>query len=207
MSKITKRIFKSIIISSVISLINTDVKAKDALMMGFDKNEDNNDKIDRIKKSLLKNVIKISPSGRISSVNGHRSHSSHRSHYSGSSGYHRSHISHTSHTSSSHSSHYSSSHSSHYSSSSITPSSSNRTSNTPRTSSIYTNPAPKTPADYSLGDRTIKVGTYGADVRRLATFLIDSYYIKESSISQKSGYPIFDANMSNAIKHFQKDAG
>ena len=189
MSKITKRIFKSLLISSVLSLLNTDVKAKEALIKELDMNEDENDKIDKIKNTILKNVIKISPSGRMTAVNGHRSHSSHRSHYSGSGGGHMSHISHTSSSHSSHSSHYSSS----TTTKPITP--------------VYTPPAPKTPADYSLGDRTIKVGTFGHDVDILSDYLVDNYYLKKSAITKKSGYPLFDASMSNAIKHFQKDAG
>lgn len=72
---------------------------------------------------------------------------------------------------------------------------------------MYSAPKAKTPADYSLGDRTIKAGIYGADVQSLAKLLLSKYYIKATQIKTKSGYALYDANMIAAIKHFQKDAG
>ena len=72
---------------------------------------------------------------------------------------------------------------------------------------MYSAPKAKTPADYSLGDRTIKAGIYGADVKALSDLLVSKYYLKKNLIKTKSGYPLYDDNMAAAIKHFQKDAG
>jgi len=72
---------------------------------------------------------------------------------------------------------------------------------------LYSAPKAKTPADYSLGDRTIKTGTYGSDVKVLSDLLVSKHYLKKSQVKTKSGYPLYDANMVAAIKHFQKDAG
>ncbi|MBQ8453226.1 MAG: peptidoglycan-binding protein [Prevotella sp.] len=195
MSKITKKILKSILLSSVMSLMHMEAKAQDPFLPSFEPEDDDSDQVGEIKHRIYKNVVKISPSGRMSMVNGHRSHSSHRSHYSGGGGH------------SSHSSHYSSSHTSHYSSSSSSrSSSSNSSSGSSRVSGFYSAPT-KTAADYSLGDRTIKSGIYGADVNKLAELLVSKYYLKRNSVTKKSGYTLYDTNMSTAIKHFQRDAG
>ena len=195
MSKITKKILKSILLSSVMSLMHMEAKAQDPFLPSFEPEDDDSDHVGEIKYRIYKNVVKISPSGRMSMVNGHRSHSSHRSHYSGGGGH------------SSHSSHYSSSHTSHYSSSSSSrSSSSNSSSGSSRVSGFYSAPT-KTAADYSLGDRTIKSGIYGADVNKLAELLVSKYYLKRNSVTKKSGYTLYDTNMSTAIKHFQRDAG
>lgn len=185
MSKITKKILKSILISSVLSLMHTEAKAQDSFSLSFEPNDDDSNQIGEIKRRIYKNVVKVSPTGRMSMVDGHRSHSSHRSHYSSRGGH------------SSHSSHYSSSHTSHYSSSS---------SSSSRISGLYTAPT-KTAADYSFGERTIKSGIYGADVNQLAELLVSKYYLKKNSITKKSGFTLYDTNMSAAIKHFQRDAG
>ena len=192
MSKITKKILKSILLSSVMSLMHTEAKAQTPFLPSFEPEDDESDQVGEIKHRIYKNVVKISPTGRMSMVNGHRSHSSHRSHYSGGGGH------------SSHSSHYSSSHTSHYSSSSSSRSSSSSSSS--RINGLYSAPT-KTAADYSLGDRTIKSGIYGADVNKLAELLVSKYYLKRNSVTKKSGYTLYDANMSAAIKHFQRDAG
>ena len=190
MKKIAKKIVRSILLTSMLSLIHSETKAHNPFLPNFDFDEDDSDQVGEVKRKIYRNVVKISPSGRISMVDGHRSHSSHRSHYSSRGGH------------SSHSSHYSSSHTSHYSSSN---SSSSRSSGT--VSGFYSAPTVKTPADYSLGDRTIKAGIYGADVNKLAELLVAKYYLKGSSVTKKSGYTLYDANMSAAVKHFQRDAG
>lgn len=192
MNKITKKIVKSILLTSVLSLIQTHSKAQNGFVPQVETADDDIDQIGEIKHKILKNVVKVSHTGRMSMVSdhySHRSHSSHRSHYSGSSGH------------SSHSSHYSSSHTSHYSSSS-----SHKTT-IPTTSGLYSTPKAKTPADYSLGDRAIKSGVYGADVNKLANLLVAKYYLKKSNIIKKSNYALYDANMATAVKHFQQDAG
>lgn len=198
MSKIAKKIIKSILFSSVLSLVHTNARAQNSFLPQFDVDEDENDQISEIKHKVLKNVVKINPTGRMSMVSehySHRSHSSHRSHYSGSGGH------------SSHSSHYSSSHTSHYSSSSSRSSSTRGSSKSSRTQGLYSVPTAKTPADYSLGERTIKPGNYGADVNSLVELLVSKFYLKKSKVSKKSGYSLYDASIVAAIKHFQRDAG
>lgn len=188
MSRITKKILKSILLSSVMSLMHTEAKAQNPFLPSLEPEDDDSDQVGEIKHRIYKNVVKISPTGRMSMVDGHRSHSSHRSHYSSRGGH------------SSHSSHYSSSHTSHYSSTSSSSGSSS-------VSGLYSAPTVKTPADYSFGDRTIKSGIYGADVNKLAELLVSKYYLKRNSVTKKSGYTLYDTNMSAAIKHFQRDAG
>lgn len=105
---------------------------------------------------------------------------------------HRSHSSHRSHRS--HSSHRSGS--SHYSHSSSSYSGGTTTYTTPK----------KTPATYSIGDRTLKQGLHGADVNQLVPYLVSNFYIKESTLKKNGEYYIYDSNVVEAIKHFQKDA-
>lgn len=192
MKKIAKKLFKSILLGSVFSLIHSDAKAQNPFLPELDSNEDDSDQLGEIKHRIIRNVVKISPTGRMSMIDGHRSHSSHRSHYSSRGGH------------SSHSSHYSSSHTSHYSSSSRTTSSGSSSSS--RASGLYSTPKAKTPADYSLGDRTLKSGIYGADVDRLAELLVSKFYLKKNSVTKKSGYTLYNANISASVKHFQTDA-
>ncbi len=201
MSKITKKIIKSLLLTSVLSLVQTNMKAQNPLLPQFEPEDDDSDQMGEIKRKVLKNVVKVNPSGRMSMVDGHyshKSHSSHKSHYSGSGG-HSSHSSHSSHYSSSHSSHYSSS-SSHYSSTVSGLYSTPSTTTTPKI-------VAKTPATYSLGDRTIKIGIYGADVDKLVNLLVSNYYLKKASFSKMSNYTLYDAKIVSAVKHFQNDAG
>ena len=74
-------------------------------------------------------------------------------------------------------------------------------------SGLYSAPKAKTAADYSLGERTIKSGIYGSDVKALSDLLVSKHYLKKNQIKTKSGYPLYDATMAAAIKHFQNDAG
>lgn len=105
---------------------------------------------------------------------------------------HRSHSSHRS----SRGGHYSHSSSSHYSHSSSSYSS----------GSTYTAPK-KTAGDYTLGDRTLTSGLHGSDVDQLVPYLVRYYYLKDGVATKKGGYYVYDTNVVNAIKHFQKDAG
>lgn len=189
MNKIAKKIFKSLLLSSFVSLVHNNAKADDAIMPGLDFNPNNDDEVSKVKNHITKNVIKISPTGRMYEVKEHRSHSSHRSHTSSRSG-------HSSHYSSTH---YSSSHSSHYSSTTSGSTTSGRV------SSAYT--APKTPGDYSIGDRTIKQGTYGADVDKLVELLIKKFFLKPGQYKKKSGYYIYDATIAAAVRNLQRQAG
>ena len=109
----------------------------------------------------------------------HRSHSSHRSHYS-------------SHNSG-HLSHYS-----HYSSSTGN-SNSNSNSSTPS----YSPPKTYTPTThYSLGDRIIKYGSVGDDVKQLKTKLNSKGYLKYYSGLSSGTY---DSSTRSAVKKFQAD--
>lgn len=206
MNKITKKLMKSLLVTSALSLLHsTTVNAQELKHGSLDdiNNGDNEDEIQSLKRKIIKNVVKVSPSGRMMMVNdhySHSSHSSHSSHYSGSGGG-GGHYSH-----SSHSSHYSSSGGSYgggYSSGGSYSSSSSE--------DTYVAPKPKpkvkTAADYTLGDRTIKSGTYGADVNTLAELLVNNLYIKRNALSRKAGYYVCNAAMLAAIKHFQRDAG
>ena len=195
MNKTAKKIFKSLLLTSLLSVITTGSKAKNSLLPEAEFDDNDTDKINELKSKVIKNVIKINRSGEAVPVNSHRSHSSHsshRSHYSSSGGH------------SSHSSHYSSSHASHYSSSSSGSSSSKSTSST--ANGLYSAPKTKTPADYSLGDRSSSNGTFGQDVTLLADLLVEKYYLRKDKVSKKSGYAQYNADMSQAVKHFQRDA-
>jgi len=217
MNKITKKLLKSLLVTSALSLLHSNAVAQNIKQGPLDdlSDDDNQqDEISSLKRKVIKNVVKVSPTGRMSMVNdhySHSSHSSHSSHYSGSYGG-GGHYSHSSH--SSHSSHYSGygggggySRSSgggyESSSSSYTPSGgSSRSYSTPKPK-----PKIKTAADYTLGDRTIKSGTYGADVNTLAELLISNLYVRRSALSSKGGYYVCGPAMISAIKHFQRDAG
>ncbi|MCR4560070.1 MAG: peptidoglycan-binding protein [Bacteroidales bacterium] len=183
MNKTAKNIFKSLLLSSLMSLVHTNAKAdKTANLPDLGFNPDDGDEVQKVKDLLTRNVIKVSPTGRIYEVKGHRSHQSHRSHTSSRGG---------------HSSHYSSS---HYSSTSSGTSSN-------RINAAYSAPKTKTPADYSFGDRTIKNGVYGADVDFLIDLLVKKNYFKQSQCKKKSGYAVYDPTVAVAVKHFQRDAG
>lgn len=213
MNKITKKLMKSLLVTSALSLLHSTAANAQELKHGsLDdlNNGDNEDEIQSLKRKIIKNVVKVSPSGRMTMVNdhySHSSHSSHSSHYSGSGG--GGHYSHSSHQS--HSSHYSSSGGSYgggggYSSGGGYSGSSSSSSGSTSTF-VSSKPKAKTAADYSLGDRTIKSGTYGADVNTLADLLVNNLYIKRSSLTKKGGYYVCNAAMLAAIKHFQRDAG
>lgn len=202
MNKIAKNIFKTLLVSSFMSLVKTNATADNPKMPALDFNPDNDEELSAAKQRITHNVIKISPSGRADEVKMHRSHSSHSSHRSSSSGHYSS-----SHYSSTHysSTHYSSSHysSASSSSSSSTPSSSSSSSSSSKTSSAYSTPS--SPGSYALGDRTINIGTYGSDVDALVDLLVKKRYLTESKLTKKSGFYIYNFEIVSAVKHFQKD--
>lgn len=211
MNKITKKLLKSLFVASALSLLHsTATNAQETKHGNLDDlmNGDNEDEVSSLKRKIIKKVVKVSPTGRLSMVNdhySHSSHSSHSSHYSGSSG--GGHYSH-----SSHSSLYSSSGGGGYRSSGSTYRSSGSSyggSYGGGSTSTYVAPKPKkkNPADYSLGDRTIKAGIYGADVSALASLLVSNLYVKRSALTKKGGYYVYNTAMANAVKHFQRDAG
>ena len=186
----SKKIIKTLLLSATVALFHGTAKAdvKKSFSLDLDLGLPNGGASPEVSKGqqpIVKNVYKIMRNGDAKLIAGHRSHSSHRSHRSSRGG-------HYSHSSSS-SRHYS------HSSSSSSYGSGSR-------SSVYTPPA-KTAGDYSLGDRTLSTGIHGSDVDQLVTYLVRYYYIKEGVVSKKSGYYVYDSNVVNAVKHFQKDAG
>lgn len=199
---------KSLLVTSALSLLHSTAAGAQELKHGsLDdlNNGDNEDEIQSLKRKIIKNVVKVSPTGRMSMVSdhySHSSHSSHSSHYSGSGGG-GGHYSH-----SSHSSHYSSS-GGYYGGGGGYSSGGGSYSSGGGSTSTYVapKPKPKTAADYSLGDRTIKSGTYGADVNTLANLLVNNLYLRRSALTKKGGYYVCNAAMIAAIKHFQRDAG
>lgn len=194
----SKKIIRTLLLSATVALLHGSAKAdsKKTLSLDLDLGLGNGNASTEVSKSpqpIVKNLYKILRSGDVKLIAGHRSHSSHRSSRSG----HYSHSSSSSHRS--HSSHRSSGGGSHYSHSSSTYGSGSR-------SSVYT-PPPKTAGDYSLGDRTLSTGINGSDVDQLVPYLVRYYYLKDGIVSKKGGYHVYDSNVVNAVKHFQKDAG
>lgn len=192
----SKKIIKTLLLSATVALFHGAVKAdaKKSLSLDLDLGLPNGGASPEVSKGqqpIVRNVYKIMKNGNAKLIAGHRSHSSHRS----SRGGHYSHSSSSSHRS--HSSHRSSSGSSHYS-----PSSSSYRSS----SSVHTAPV-KTAGDYTLGDRILSSGIHGSDVDQLVLYLVRYYYLKNGMVTKKGGYYVYDSDVVNAVKHFQKDAG
>ncbi len=70
---------------------------------------------------------------------------------------------------------------------------------------MYSTPK-KTFETYSLGDRTLKKGLYGADVDVLVRKLINYQYLRSDGLKRQSGYYLFDNQVEQAVKYFQEDA-
>ena len=64
----------------------------------------------------------------------------------------------------------------------------------------------KTFKTYTLGDRTLKKGLYGADVDELVRKLINYQYLRSDGLKRQSGYYLFDNQVEQAVKYFQEDA-
>lgn len=204
MNRTSKKIIKSLLLTAALSVLHTKAEAVTPNVSSIDGSEGNKDngEIELLKQRVFKNILKMSPSGKIYQVDSHRSHSSHRSHRSSSSG-------HNSHYSSSHTSHYSSS---HYSSSSVTGSHSSTSSSSSKSSSssvssgFYSSPTAKTYSTYVLGDRGLNVGLYGKDVDELVARLKSYYYLSADYSNKENGFYKYDAKVKEAVKHFQRDA-
>ncbi len=213
MNKVTKKIIRSLLLSSALLLVNTNAKSQNQFLPEYDSDEDDTNEVGEIKRKIFNKVIKISPKGRMTMVDSHRSHSSHRSHYSGGGGH------------SSHSSHYSSSHTSHYSSSSRTSRPSTTSTPTPKpkktttsptssrsstttspsqTSGFYSAPATKSPYESSLGERSISKGLYGMDIDELVRLLTAAGFPPDSTkLEHQSSYLVFNDEIAMAVKMFQ----
>lgn len=184
----SRKIIKTLLLSATVALFHGAAKAdaKKSLSLDLDLGRPNggtSPEVSKGQQSLVKNIYRIMRNGDAKLIAGHRSHSSHRSHRSSRGG-------HYSHSSSS-SRHYSHSSSSYGSG---------------RSSSVYTPPV-KTAGDYTLGDRTLSSGIHGSDVDQLVPYLVRYYYLKDGVVTKKAGYYVYDTNVVNAVKHFQKDAG
>ncbi len=182
--------------TAILSLFHSNAEAsiKENESIDFLNDKDFESSIDKMRMPIHKNVAKLTSNGEIRYIAGHRSHRSHSSHRSGGGG--GGHYSHASHMSSygggsSHSSHSSSTY---------------RSNSGSRYSSVSSTPK-KTIATYSLGDRVLTSGSYGADVSELSNLLIKKKYIRASWLKQKSGYTLYDPTIVSAVKRFQKDAG
>lgn len=85
---------------------------------------------------------------------------------------------------------------SHYSSSTTT-----------TTRSTYV-PTTTSPADYTLGSRSLTLNVYGADVKALVELLIKHhYFMKEATQTNYLGYIVYDKQVQDAVRSFQSDAG
>lgn len=177
MSKIRKNILRSILLTSVLSLIGSNADASPIEANTSNDNNDDQDILNKLKNKVQKNVLKMGNNGDVKLIAAHRSHRSHSSHRSSSSGGYRSSGSSYRSSSSSSSSFYSK----------------------PAT------PA-KTIATYQLGDRTLKEGIYGNDVTSLVNLLVTKKYLHQDRVTKRSGYAVYDANVKNAIIRFQNDA-
>jgi len=183
----SKKLIKTILLSATVALFHGSAKAdaKKNLSLDLDLgvgNGGSSPEVSKGKNPIIKNVYQIMRNGDAKLIAAHRSHSSHRSHRSSRGG-------HYSHSSSSHYSHSSSSYGSGSS------------------SSTTTTPRKKTAGEYSMGDRTLKSGVHGSDVDQLVSYLVRFCYLKDGVATKKSGYYLYDTNVVNAVKHFQKDAG
>jgi len=178
MKKSSKKILKSILLSSVFSLFGTNSNAAQVVTVAEGESDSFNEKdiLSSLGNKIQKNVLKMGHNGEVKLIAGHRSH--------------RSHSSHRSHRSSS---------SGSYSSGSSYRSSSG---------SSYSQPvAPaKTPATYQLGDRTLKEGVYGNDVTALVNLLVSKNYLRKDKVTMRSGYAVYDSGVKAAVIRFQNDA-
>lgn len=65
MSKIVKKIFKSLLLTSALSIVHNQAKAQNPYIPEFDNGNDKSDEIGALKRKIMKNVVKVSQSGRM----------------------------------------------------------------------------------------------------------------------------------------------
>ena len=224
MKKTQRSILKGLLLSAIATMFNSTAYAEDNYAVTNNLKEDDANELKSSSRRIYKNVLKVSPSGKLIGVNTHRSHSSHSSHRSGS--YTRSHSSHTSHTShSSSSTNYGTTNrtrstntpavstgststrttSRPHKSETRSSSNSTKSSNRGAISGIYSTSALDI-TTINLGDRMLTKDLYGNDVKMLIALLVEKLYIRESWVSYKNNYPVYDTQVEDAVKHFQKDA-
>lgn len=194
MNSTSIKIIKSVFLSAVLSLVHSNAKASNEESSIVDLTYEKDNKSLISKQHIFKNILKIGTAGKVSFVRNHRSHCSH------------------------------SSHGSHYSSSSNTiisdfsdrsnQSIANRgsdnavsqdsTTQKPATSSWQNRS--KTPATYSLGDRSLFLNLYGKDVDELVTFLITNKFLSQDHSNKKNGYCLYDQEVKSAVELFQRQA-
>lgn len=207
MKRPSRKILKTLLFSAAMSMIHSNAKADEPIASlplspgdigdGYRFSE-----FDNLKKKVIKNVYTIKRDGETKLIASHRSHQSHRSH---SSSRHGNHYSHSSSTTRSSGRSYGGS---SYGGSSYGGSSGSTNSlYTPTPSTPKAKPQAKTIETYSLGDRTLSSGSYGADVTQLTSLLVQNYYLNVNSVTLKSSHSLYDKNVANAVKSFQKDAG
>ena len=201
MKKGAKKIIQDILLGAVVAISGLQASAKEAPVERKNENvgDDDKEKWSKASKGTpYKDVLQIRSDGSTRYIADHRSHRSHSSHRSSSyGGSHSSHVSHSSHRSSSGGT-------SHYSSASS--SSRSRSGGTGTVSGLYSAPK-KDYKTFSLGDRTLTAGLFGADVDELVTLLVQKNYYTNKWVQKKNGYSLYDAKMASAVKRFQKDAG
>lgn len=206
MKKPSKKLLKTLLFSAAMSLIHSSAKADEPvagvpLSPGDIGDGSRFGEFDNLKKKVIKNVYTIKRDGETKLIASHRSHQSHRSHSSSRHGNHYSHSSSTTRSSRSYGG------SSYGGSSGSSYGGSTNSLYTPSTSTPKAKPQAKTIETYSLGDRTLSSGSYGADVTQLTTLLVQNYYMNVNSVNFKSSHSLYDKNVVTAVKNFQKDAG
>jgi len=226
MKESAKKIIRTLMLSAALSAISNDADADNTKSLSLENlmNPDKQDALNKFNGPIMRNVAKITKDGEIKYIAGHRSHMSHRSGGSGSGGGHYSHVSHRS----SYNSGYGSGSSRRSSSSSSrkrrSTTTKTTTKSTPRTttatstssspsqsgSASFYKPAKenkKTTIKYDYGERTLRKGFNGNDVKELIIKLISFNYMKSESILFKDGEMLYDNTVEEAVKKFQADAG
>ena len=178
MNKSSKRILKSILLSSVFSLIGTNSNAAPIASEANNENIDEKDILNSLSNKIQKNVLKMGHNGEVKLIAGHRSHRSHSSHRSSSGGGYSS----------------GSSYRSSGSSSSIY-----------TKPAVPATPA-KTAATYELGDRILREGVYGNDVTALVNLLVTKNYLRKGKATMRNGYAVYDSSVKASVIRFQNDA-
>lgn len=182
MNKSSKRILKSILLSSVFSLIGTNSNATPIASEVKDESINEKDILKSLSNKIQKDVLKMGHNGKIKLIAGHRSHRSHSSHRSSSGG--------------------------GYSSGNSYRSSGSYSSGSSGISSTYTPPSTpaKTVATYELGDRVLREGVYGNDVTALVNLLVTKNYLRKGKATMRNGYAVYDSSVKASVIRFQNDA-